>query len=80
MFQKLLDAIERLRNAVAEAEKRKHAQFIAGFAKAAIEGGLWGGVNPPESDWDDVDGMTVQQLETWATGMESAAEAAVEDN
>lgn len=80
MFQKMLDAIERLRNATIEAEKRKHAQFIAGFAKAAIEGGLWGGVNPPESDWDDVDAMSVSALGTWATAMESAAEAAVEEN
>ena len=70
-MQELLNAIERLRNAIIEAEKRKKAQFLAGLALGAVLGGLEGFV-PPTTEHDEVDGMTLGELDDWGDAMEDA--------
>jgi len=69
MFQELIDAINRLRQA-ADNDKPKHGQFAAG----AIAGGLAGGItgtNIPNHSWSYVAGLSVSQLEDWADDVEA---------
>jgi len=70
-MQELIDAIERLRNAMDAAEKRPHVQFALGFIKGALAGGIE--IHALSFDWDDIPGFTAQQCDAAANEIEEYA-------
>jgi len=72
--QDIIDALNRLRNAQLQAEKKKHIQFAAGAIAGALAGGVTGSF--PNHAWDYVDGLSTHDMEDWADEAETAAENA----
>ena len=77
-MQELLNAIERLNQALTEAEKRKHAHFAAGFIAGALAGGITGAA--PTHTHSYIDGLSESGLDDWADLVEAVEWAMPEEN
>lgn len=77
-MQSIIDALNRLRNAQANADKYKHAQFATGAITGALAGGVQFTITPPNHAWDYVDGLSLSALSDWADDMEASAESVEE--
>jgi hypothetical protein len=73
MFQELLDAIERLKNA-ADGDKKGPGLYLGGMLGGAIAHGLQG--NYPSHGFDVVDAMDGGELDEFADAVEVAYETA----